>query len=64
MWRCAVGNLSRPFFYLSLHSQALARLRWSDEVVSGDVDEAIRLMMMSKVIMAMQMIILEAVCAI
>jgi len=24
-------------------------LRWSDEVVSGDVDEAIRLMMMSKV---------------
>jgi DNA replication licensing factor MCM7 len=29
--------------------QALARLRWSDEVVSGDVDEAIRLMMMSKV---------------
>jgi hypothetical protein len=27
----------------------LARLRWSDEVVSGDVDEAIRLMMMSKV---------------
>jgi hypothetical protein len=30
-------------------SQALARLRWSDEVVSGDVDEAIRLMMMSKV---------------
>ena len=34
-------------------SQALARLRWSDEVVSGDVDEAIRLMMMSKVMVVL-----------
>jgi DNA replicative helicase MCM subunit Mcm2 (Cdc46/Mcm family) len=39
-------------------SQALARLRWSDEVVSGDVDEAIRLMMMSKVIMIVIMIVM------
>ena len=37
-------------------SQALARLRWSDEVVSGDVDEAIRLMMMSKVMMIAVMV--------
>jgi hypothetical protein len=39
-------------------SQALARLRWSDEVVSGDVDEAIRLMMMSKVIVIVMMIVM------
>ena len=28
-------------------------MRWSDEVVSGDVDEAIRLMMMSKVMVVL-----------